>query len=258
MGEIVKKKEENSFIVKRRKRKALKRNIIIFMFLIVILITLSLKLKVFDIETIIVEGNNIISSEEIISTSTLEKGNNIFYINTKKIIKKIHDNPYIKNVKISRRLPNTIILNVEERSAFFYGESNNKYFIIDRDSKLLQIKDEITNMNLIYIDGLDYTNAKVGEKMLPKEDRKNKVISDFSFLIENNTSGIDITSLDMKDILSIKAYHNNMCIIIGTSDDIEGKLNKAINIISSKPQLSQSKGYINVSFKGNPVIFVEE
>ncbi len=126
MGEIAKKKEENSFIVKRRKRKALKRNIIIFIFLIVILITLSLKLKIFDVETIIVEGNNIISSEEIISTSTLEKGNNIFYINTKKIIKKIHDNPYIKNVKISRRLPNTIILNVEERSAFFYGESNNK------------------------------------------------------------------------------------------------------------------------------------
>jgi len=88
MGEIAKKKEENSFIVKRRKRKALKRNIIIFIFLIVILITLSLKLKIFDVETIIVEGNNIISSEEIISTSTLEKGNNIFYINTKKIIKK--------------------------------------------------------------------------------------------------------------------------------------------------------------------------
>lgn len=258
MGEIVKKKEESLFIIKRRRKKALRRNIITLIFLIAILITLSLKLKVFGIENIIVKGNKMISSEEIIRMSTLEKGKNIFYINTKSIIRKIHDNPYIKNVKISRKLPNTIILSVEERSAFFYGESNNKYFIIDRDSNLLQVKDEITNMNLIYIEGLNYNNAKVGEEILPKEDRKNKILGDFSFLIENNTSGIDITSLDIKDILFIKVYHNNMCIIIGTSDDIEGKLNKAINIICSKPELSQSKGYINVSFKGNPVIFVEE
>ncbi|SUY47225.1 cell division protein FtsQ [Clostridium putrefaciens] len=258
MGEIAKKKQRKSFVIKRKKRKALKRNIIIFIFLIIILITLSLKLKVFGIENIIVKGNNIISSEEIIRMSTLEKGKNIFYINSKNIIKKTHDNPYIKNVKISRKLPNTIILSVEERSAFFYGENNNKYFIIDKESKLLQIKDEIANMNLIYVEGLDYNNAKVGNEMLPKEDRKSKILQQFSFLIENNISGIDITSLDIKDVLFIKVYHNNMCIIIGTSDGIEEKLNKAINIICSKPKLSQSKGYINVSFKGHPVIFVEE
>ncbi|MBU5590793.1 FtsQ-type POTRA domain-containing protein [Clostridium sp. MSJ-4] len=258
MGEIVKSKEDNKLIIKRRRKKAIKKALILFIFLIALLITLCFKLPIFNIKNMIVQGNKVISSEEIIEKSEIKEGNNIFYINTKKIVGNIKNNPYVYSVKISRRLPNTIVFDVKERSAFFYGINNNKYFIIDKESKLLETRSEINNMNLIHIEGLDYQNAEVGKEIFNEDDRKSKIINIFSTLIENNISGIDITSIDIKDVLAIKVYHNNMCIVIGTSDGIEEKLNKAINIILAKPELSQSNGYIDVSFKGNPVVFVQQ
>ena len=63
--------------------------------------------------------------------------------------------------------------------------------------------------------------------------------------------------VDVSNVLDIKVYSGKMCIKFGTTEDLKNKFNKAINIIS-QPEYKDAKGYVDVSFKGNPVVFIEE
>lgn len=258
MGEITRNQLNNELILKRRKKKAIKRAIFGILFLMAILITFFLKAPIFNINAIEVEGNKIISKEDIVERSKLQRGGNIFYINIKKYKNNIMTNPYILSVNIKRKFPDTIIFQVNERNAFFYGNVGDEYYIIDEETRLLEKRKDMDGLNLIKIEGLQFEGKSLGSTLYSEKDREKGMISEFAKIITRNISGVNITSIDLSDFLNIKVYHNNICIILGTGNDLQDKLNKAINIILSKPELSKSKGYIDVSFKGNPVVFIEQ
>lgn len=259
MGELVKiNKSSNELIKRRRKKKLIKKAIFLIIFLLTVLVTVCLKAPFFNVKNIEVEGNDTISKEDIVDRSKLSTGINVFYINSKIYKNNILSNPYILNVDIKRVLPSTIVFKVKERNALFYGESKGKYYILDKDCRLLEIRDEISTMNLVKLEGINYDNLTIGKVVFNQGDRKAEIIKEFSRLIQCNNSQINLTYIDLDDMARIEAYHNNMCIKLGGSDALENKLNKAINIFLNKPELCESKGYIDVSFNGNPVIFIEQ
>ncbi len=68
------------------------------------MVTLCLKIPYFNIESIEVQGNVNISKELIKDTSTIKTGNNIFYANKRDAIDNISLNPYIEEVKITKKI----------------------------------------------------------------------------------------------------------------------------------------------------------
>lgn len=251
-------KSKNELIEKRRKRLRRKKLIVFLVLLAVILIIVSIKMPYFKIQTINVYNNSTLNSNEIISESKIKKGANIFYLNTKSIESNILDNPYVSNVKISRKLPNTINIYVEERKAAFYVEKDKKYVIIDKNGICLEIVSDIKNLNLIQLIGVDASKAKVGEVIAVDDKRKLSTISTLTDIISaNNSICKNIKSIDIQDEVNINAYYNNMEIKLGSSDDLLKKLNRAINIINGE-NLSAQKGYVDVSFNGNPVYSIQK
>ncbi|KHD38269.1 cell division protein DivIB [Clostridium acetobutylicum] len=248
-------KEENEYIVKRRKKRRRKRITIFLFLLICILVTLCLKLPYFNIKYINVEGNKIIKSDNIIENSKLKKGNNIFYLNLNKYKDNIMQDPYIKNVSIRQKLPNTIDIIVKERQAVFYINSGENYFIIDKNGVLLEIRKNISGMNLIKLDGVTLKNGKIGTE-IPCDSRRLELINQITS-VSIKDKNLKITDVDMSHILSLKVYFKNMCVVIGTPDDIYNKLNEAVNVIISQ-KLIDKKGYVDVSFKGNPVYSLQQ
>ncbi len=258
MSQGLKKNVDNQLIKKRRRKRGIKKAIFTIIFLTTVLIVVCLKAPFFNIKGFNVVGNKIISKENIINLSGVQVGNNIFYINSRAIKETIKTNPYIKDVKIKRKLPDVVIFEVKERNAYFYTQFKDNYFIIDKDTRLLEKRNNIKNMNLVRLEGIEVSNVKIGDVIYKEEDRHRILINEFSKLIESNTSDINITAIDFKDMLDLKVYHNNMLIKLGTGNDIKDKLNKAFNIIASKKEFSKYKGYIDVSFDGNPVIYIEQ
>lgn len=250
-------KTDNKLILQRRKRRKIKKVFMLFILLISVCITLCFKLSYFDIKTIQVTGNKNILSKEIIGLSNLYKGNNIFYINIKYGENSILSNPYIENVEISRKLPDKVQINVKEREAIFYNVKNNKYFVVDKSGILLEKRNDIKGMKLIKLDGFDYDKCEIGKTLVNNDKTKIDVVSALSNIILNSKSTIAITSIDISDILNIKVYCGEVCIKIGTSDDMDKKINKSLNILDRK-ELKGVKGYIDVSFNGNPVFFIQK
>lgn len=251
-------KSKNELIIKRRRKQRIKNSILLLLLLISILITLCLKLQYFNISEIEVYGNRNITKNEIVKLSSIEKGNNIFYTNLVKARTNISSNPYIQSVDIKRKLPNTLQINVVERDAYFYGsDAASKYVIVDNEGIVLEIRKEINNMKLLKIQGFDFSKAKVS-KILPADDsRKIKLLGTFTSLLKADKSGLTLSIIDISNLLDIKLYYGNVCVKLGNSEDIENKVNKAVNIILAN-KLKDSKGYIDVSYDGNPVFYIEK
>lgn len=247
---------DNELIRKRRRKKNFRRTFLIFILLISILIILCLKLSYFNIENINVMNNNIVNSEEIISSSKINKGINIFTLNTKKVGTNVLINPYILKADVKRKFPSTIIISVKEREAVFYLEENNKYAIIDKSGVVLEIKDNIDNMKLTKLEGFDLSNIKIGEVIPCEDKRRIDVISLMTELISSNTSGINITSVKVTNDSSAEVYCSAMLLKLGNIN-IKNKLNICVNLIV-KNNWKNAKGYIDASFDGNPVVFIDK
>jgi cell division protein FtsQ len=246
----------NELIRKRRKKRAVRRAIVLTVLLIAILVTLCLKLSYFNVSSIKIINNSIVTSEEIANLAKVNMGTNIFYINISNIKTNVLKNPYIINVEVKRKFPNTITISVNERQAVFYSLQDNKYLIIDKNGIVLEEKEDIDSMNLTSLLGLNFQEARIGEPILTQDNRKINEIGVITELIALNSSGIEITSVDLSDGLNIKVNSRNISIKLG-SGNIKDKLNLALNIIENN-QLKEQKGYIDVSFEGNPVVYIEK
>ena len=242
---------------KNNKRKKTKKIILIFILIASVFITLCLKLSYFNISEINVYNNKNVSSEDVIKLSNINKGSNIFYINTQRNITDMLKNPYILNVSIKRRLPSTIDITVKERVASFYCVKGNEFLIIGEDGVVLEQKQNLNNNALIKLFGFNTQQATLG-KVLPCDDeRKISVIGTITEIVNSTNSKFKMTALDISDLFNIRAYYGNMYVNLGTSEDLYDKLNKAINILGLE-QLKNAKGYIDVSVDSKPVFYIEK
>lgn len=254
MSKQLKKSNE---LIKRRKRKIMiKRSLLMSILLLAMLITLCLKLPNFNIVNINVINNKNVNSEIIEQLSGIAKGNNIFYINKKIVESNILRNSYIYDVVVKRKLPNTVLIEVKERAAKFYVNENDKFLILDGNGIILEVRDNIDNLQIVRVDGLKGITAEVGKAVSSDEGRQLKILAQFSGLLDRNASGINMDIIDVKNILDINVYSANLCFKIGDSYEMESKLNKALNI-AAKDEVRGKKGYIDVSFSGNPVLYTE-
>lgn len=250
-------KTDNELILKRRKKKKLEKLFMLFILLIAMLSILCLKLPYFNVKNIQVYGNKSITDKSIIAISNIYLGNNIFYIDMKSSINSILSNPYISDVSISRKLPSTININVKERDAVYYGIYNNKYYVIDQNGIVLQIRNDINGMKLIKLDGIDYSKCSVGKIIGDSDKRKLDAVSGLGDIIENSKAELNITSVDVSNSADIKVYFGSIYIKLGNASELDKKLNEALNILSSN-QLKGATGYIDVSFHGNPVFSIQK
>ena len=96
--------------VKVKKKKIKVMPLLIFLVVLIVLfiilkVVLSMKTK-----NIIIVGNDLISDQTIIEEANLTNYPEFFKVSTRKMKKKLLSNPYIKSVKIERKLFNTFII----------------------------------------------------------------------------------------------------------------------------------------------------
>jgi cell division protein FtsQ len=251
------KREHNELIVRRRKKKLYKRSCILFLLLFSILVTLCLKLKYFNISNIVVSGNKNITSNDIIKLSGINMGNNVFYINSHKSKEGVLSNPYILDVEISRKLPSTINISVTERKAVFYGIKNEKFLVFGGDGIVLEERSSVEGMKLVKLDGFDYNKSSLGNVLRCDDKRKVNILGKLTSILFSSSNNLGIDYIDINDLVNIKAYCGNMCFKLGSGDSLDKKINTAINILNGN-NLKDAKGYIDVSFNGNPVFYVDK
>lgn len=197
---LKKRKKESNHVNKEKPRKRLKllkwTSILVVLFIGLIFLLLS---PIFNLNNIIVNGNDKISKSSIVDLSKLNNGENIFRINKKQIINSIKENGYIESVKIKRVLPDEIEINVTERTATFMIEYGTGYVYINNQGYILEMSNN--KIDLPIIAGISTPSDEIIEaNRLNNNDleKLNIVLKIMSVAEINNIKSL-ITNIDISD-----------------------------------------------------------
>lgn len=213
LDEVLERIENRKLEGIRRQKKARKKLVIILssIFLFVGLFIFSFS-TFFDVDSIEVRGNSYFTEEEIVNMGHAEPGKNLIYHpNKSNIINYLEKNPYIKNAKVSRGFPSTLIITVEERQQIGAIKYDDDFLIIDNQGFLL--RKTRTSPKVTIIEGIVVKKIEVGSEIGVKdEDLFNEALK---ILTEMQKKDLYFVRLDMKEMY-IKAYVYEYLVCKGT------------------------------------------
>ena len=205
-----KKKNNNKIKNNNKKKKKInnkKLNRIIkctsFIVLGIVLLIFLMVSPIFNIENIEIEGNSILSNEKIISLSEIHIDENIFRINKMLVKEKIKSNAYVESVEISRKLPNTIQIQIKERKVKYMLEYADGYVYVNSQGYMIDISKDKKEVPIIIGYSTENTDIAIGNR-LKNEDLKGIEMANKIVEVANSN---EITSLIIKiDISNSKNY----------------------------------------------------
>lgn len=250
----------------KRQRKI--RNIVVSAAImgVVLIVGVILSLTVlFTCENIEVQGVTKYKQEDVINKSGLTTGENLFLSDrttAENNIKKAF--PYIEEVKVSVKVPNTMEISVTEAVPAYFIKDGKDYIVISDKGRLLEHTDVVTG-SVPVITGCKLTSNKIGDYAEVADQTVMPVLNDIAAsLINNKVKGIK--EINLSDMANVKLnYEDRINIILGVPENIDYKIRIAMKIINENLALtdkgeldvSNSKGENNASYF-KPDLSVEE
>ena len=213
----------------RKKKKRRKKNMSLYYLMTFItvafaLVVLSLTVF-FRIDTIKIKGSSTYSTDQIIASSGIRKGDNLIRLDKAKAQQSVLKNLVnVDTVKISRKFPSEIVISVTSCEPMASIEYNGQYYVISKNGKIIEDKLSSPKDKLILIKGFDPVKAELNVNIKSKDPDKEKIIK--NLISEFNKSKLkNITKIDISDRLNIKfTYQDRIDVEIGSSSDMEYKI----------------------------------
>lgn len=192
-----KKNSVRSFENYEKNRKTRKFKIIFLILILIVGIIFLMSSPTFNIKNINVKNNSIISTEEIIKLSEINLDENIFKIRKGNITENLKENAYIESVKVSRKLPNTIEIDIKERTRKYMLQFADSYVYINNQGYMLEISTEKLELPIITGFKTDLSNVKAGDRL--EVDDLKKLDTVIKIVETANANGIGnlITKIDI-------------------------------------------------------------
>lgn len=243
-------KEIQDYIKRKKRKKAIRKFTMIATIVIISLVIFFTKAPIFNIKEITFKGASEITKENSFEKVKNRIGLNIFTISEKDIKADLLKNKYLKSVSVSRKGIDKLEISIVEEAPVFFINVGAEKKIINEDLFVLEIVKDISKRNLVEIRGIDASNSNVGDK-LNAENVYSGVLKSLYPYIAKNHEALKFDAIDISNIVDIKGYMGDVEIFIGDDRNMHTKMNNIYAIMLSK---SVSKGYIDVSFEGAPVI----
>lgn len=120
-----------------------------------------LQSPIFSVKDIEIIGRNEISQQELVKLSGVALGNNIFKLNLKDGQDKIQLLPAVKDVKITRKFPSTVVIQLTERSPVAFLSVGNTFVEIDAEGIYIR-PGKMQEKSIPIITGCNVKDAKIG------------------------------------------------------------------------------------------------
>ena len=219
--------KEEKYRVNTKKVKATTiLKIVFFLAIIFAFIYLLFNLETFNLENIQVEGNTKYSYEQIVQNSNLKLGENIF----KQLLNSENKNvnlPYIANTKLNYLIPDTIVINVEERYPMYIAldSSTGKYYKIDNEGYLLEECELSSKGDELLVEGFTFgENVKFGEKINEIYIEKLEVYNSIKNEFENIQIEGSITKVNFSNSLTIVTLDDKLNIVFANNSNLNYKV----------------------------------
>lgn len=226
-----------------------------------IVMSVTVFLKVAEIE---VSGTTRYEAADIIQTSGIKTGDNMFMINKFDVAEKILDRyPYIEQIKIRRRLPDKFTFEIIERTPAAFVIADDNRWLIDKKGYILERIGNDEVVKVPKITGVEVVTPRAGGELILKNEAQllplREVLNSLSTAgMTGNTTRIEIAKLYDINII----YGERFLVSLGDTTELPRKIEMLKAVIGELAEFD--KGTINVSaikearFKPNTNIDLSE
>lgn len=259
--EVNKSKNNNKISKKEATRRKLLK-IIGITILLNFLIILLCSSRLFNIKSIEVSGNTKLSDEKIISLSSLELYTNIFNFKRSNIVKNIKENAYIEDVKVSRKYPSTVNIEVEEREARYMLQFADSYVYINNQGYMLEISNEKLELPILVGFTTDLSNIKAGNRINVDDLKKlNTVIKIYDSAKLNDMNEL-ITKIDISNSknYSIEMASKGKIVYLGECSNYSDLKTRMLYLksILDKTEGSSGEIFLDIDLNSEKIRFKEK
>lgn len=154
-------------------------------------------------------GQKYLTQEDVLKIANLYMGEPLFHLETDNVTRRLSSDLRIESVKVIRKLPDTLQIEITERVPIATLVGDNLYLDIDRNGKILDVYRELKSMPIPMVTGLGlhdlYIGDEVDDKLVKKlivylnalDEKTTAEISEIAFIDEDyvvaySTRGIQI------------------------------------------------------------------
>lgn len=249
----IKVKEE----VKEKKKVSKFVKFFLIIFFILLAAVLFLLSPVFNVNKITVKNNNKVTTEEIISLSGIQIGENTFkYINID-VSEKIKSNSYIEEVKITRKYPSEIIIDVIERNADYYISISSQRAYINNQGYVVEISQAEYDVPQISGFKTAKENITLGSRLIEEDLYELEKIIEIYNYAESNQIDELITSFTFADNQLIIGLKDNKKAYIKNFTNVNFKIS-SLKLILEKNKNVAGEIFLDGQGESGSVLFREE
>lgn len=230
-------------LVERQKKKKRRRMISRIGIAVLVLLAIVFAPTIFfQVSKINVTGDTRYTSEQLIKSTGVKQGDNMFFLDTEQIAADLKDEyPYLDTVKLRRKLPSTLQIEVTDRTAALSIEQNGKYLILDVSGKVLE-KTKSAAKGTAKVTGVPMKGLHVGDTV--DEDKYGKAASVMKLLELTDQYGMKkhIKTIDVEKAYDVRVtYDKRYTILLGALEEsnLEHKI-QFLKAILKEPSLPES------------------
>ena len=183
----------------------------------------------FNVDRVIIEGNTLYEERDLIETSGIEKGENLFEVDIAYAEDKLYSvYSYVEEVEVKRSFPNAVTITIVEATPFSVIEEADGYTLVSAGGKVLERGLEEVPDGMLSVRGLSTVTST--EDDVKRMELMKKIISTMQKLEME-----DYVFLDLSDTLEITMiYDNRVKVNLGNELELEYKLQFADSVVSEK------------------------
>lgn len=236
-----------------------------------IFFSLAVYFKVGDTPSSIeVIGEEKYTEAEVISASGMKAGDHLFFLGRTKVAGKIISAlPYIKSVRIGIKLPDKVMIQIEEVDVTYAVKAQDEnWWLMSAEGKIIEQAQTGKESRYTKILGLQLQNPTVGQQAVAWQDpaptgnapltvtandRLKAVINIAGFLEQNKVIG-KVASMDVSSLMDIQLWYGNQYqILLGSTDQLGVKIATMKAAIS---QVDYDEGVLDIR-DPNEILFRE-
>lgn len=171
---------------KKKKPKKSRLFFLVFILLILSIFYIVFETSFFHVKEILVDNNKILTDNYIKEKTKINNNYNIFLIDIENIKNNLEKEIYVKKAEIKRKLPDKIIINIEERKGIISYEYNNKKYLLDFEGVIL--KEIKTEEDLFVLTSEMKSKVRIGSKVIFQESnlKFDEILNISRYIYENN------------------------------------------------------------------------
>ena len=208
----------------------------------------------FRVRDVAVRGCREVTEQEVIAGASLSPGQNLFSISLKKVAHRIEKNPWIKEVRVGRELPDRLIMEVQERLPLALIEKNHRFKIVDRDGVIFKELSRNDNYDLPILTGC-YKDETV------QSDLFRKALAFLMYLSDTKQSVIgydNVSELNLNEIFGLSVITDTgLCLAMGF-DDYQNKLRFLPSVLEGLRKRNVSMGFLHIDLRDPAKITVRD